>query len=73
MWLIKLTMHVCFKNWSFFALERLTEERKISNIQTKGLIFSAQKITKAILIGNLDKWEQASSWKDLMWNFCEDN
>lgn len=53
--------------------DEITEERKISNIQTKGLIFSAQKMTKAILIGNLDKWEQASPWKDLMWNFCEDN
>lgn len=35
--------------------DEITVERKISNIQTKGLIFSAQKRTKAILIGNLDK------------------
>lgn len=38
-----------------YLRDEITEERKISNIQTKGLIFSAQKMTKAILIGNLDK------------------
>lgn len=43
--------------------DEITEERKISNIQTKGLIFSAQKMTKAIVTGNTywQYWQEQAS------------